>query len=52
MLDCLNNNTKVICDKNSISDKTILKKNVLISDYRNINLTFSLIYNFIRKSNF
>ena len=52
MLDCLNNNTKVLCDKNSISEKNRLKKGVLISDYRNINLTISSIYNFIRKNNF
>ena len=51
MLDCINNNTNVLCDKNSISEKTNFKTKVLISDYKNINLTSRLIYNFVKRSN-
>ena len=49
MLDCINNNTNVLCDKNSISEKTNFKTKVLISDYKNINSTSRLIYNFVKR---
>tara|TARA_A100001011_G_scaffold400386_1_gene514565 strand:- start:8211 stop:9149 length:939 start_codon:yes stop_codon:yes gene_type:complete len=49
MMDCINNSTKVLCDKNSLIYGTSLKNKVLLSDYRNFKQTCKLVYNFIKK---
>ena len=52
MMDCLNNSTLVVCDKNSFFEKRNLNKNILLSNYSKTNITCNKIYNFLSKSKF
>ena len=52
MMDCINSSIKVLCDSNSKNGKFNYKKNILLSNYNNLDQTFNLIYNFIKKKQF
>ena len=49
MMDCMNSSIKVLCDSNSKNGRFNYKKNILLSNYNNLDQTFNLIYNFIKK---
>ena len=46
MMDCLNNGTYVLCDKNTATEKKI-NKQILISNYYNFNKTCKKISDFL-----
>ena len=48
MMDCLNNGTYVLCDKETLPNKVLPNKYIVHTDYKKFIITYNKLLNFLR----